>query len=147
MSVPGEVRLAMYINKSSRIIQADDSVDNGVVHTMDKVIGAQNFMLPDVIGQDSTATIYYEALVKTGMADSLQRFEDFTYSVGSDSVDWTNDALVMSTASEYDNVAYPRNRLFKYTAFVVQDEVLNEKYGITDLEVLLAKAAEIYDDM
>ena len=147
LSVPGEVRLAMYINKSSRIIQADDSVDNGVVHTMDKVIGAQNFMLPDVIGQDSTATIYYEALVKTGMADSLQRFEDFTYSVGSDSVDWTNDALVMSTASEFDNVAYPKNRLFKYTAFVVQDEVLKEKYGITDLEGLRAKAAEIYDEM
>ena len=132
MSVPGEVRLAMYINKSSRIIQADDSVDNGVVHTMDKVIGAQNFMLPDVIGQDSTATIYYEALVKTGMADSLQRFEDFTYTVGSDSVDWTNDALVMSTATEYDNVAYPKKRLYKYTAFVEQNNVYRnefEKHG------------------
>lgn len=147
LSVPGEVRLAMYINKSARIIQADDSVDNGVVHTMDKVIGAQNFMLPDVIGQDSTATIYYEALVKTGMADSLQRFEDFTYSVGSDSVDWTNDALVMSTASEYDNVAYPKNRLFKYTAFVVQDAVLKEKYGIETLDGLRQLAASIYDDM
>lgn len=147
LSVPGEVRLAMYINKSSRIINADDSVKNGVVHTMDKVIGAQNFMLPDVIGMDTTATLYYQALLATGMSDSLQRFEDFTYSVGSDSVDWTNDALVMSTASEYDNVAYPKNRLFKYTAFVVQDAVLKEKYNVETLEDLRQLAASIYDDM
>ena len=128
LSVPGEVRLAMYINKSSRIIQADDSVENGVVHTMDKIIGAQSAMLPDIIGQDSTVSIFYWGLKATGMNDMINKFMDNSYSVGSDSVDWTNDALVISTATEYDNVAYPKKRLFKFTAFVEQNNVYRAEF-------------------
>lgn len=147
LSVPGEVRLAMYINKTARILQADDSVKNGVVHTMGDVIGVQTYMLPDIIAKDPNATIYSEALKITGMAARLIDFEDKTYSVGQDSIDWTNDELVTHTASEYDNVAYPKNRLFKYTAFIVPDDVLKEKYGIEDINGLRRKAAEIYDVM
>jgi len=144
---PGEVTLAVYINKTSRMIQMDDSVQNGVVHTMNAVIGTSNSMVPDVLKADSTITLFYEALELTHMADSMQRYIDENYSVGSDSIDWTNDALVMHTASEYDNVAYMEHRYFKYTVFVPQDKVLEEKYGVTDIEGLKKLAAQCYDPL
>jgi hypothetical protein len=56
------------------------------------------------------------------MEDSLRRFIDESYSVGSDSIDWSNDALVTHTGNEYENVAFMEHRYFKYTAFVPQDK-------------------------
>lgn len=145
LSVPGEVRLAVYINKTSRMLQMDDSVKNGVVHTMNKVIGTNNFMLPDIIGQDKEATLFYDALIITHMADSLQKYVDESYTVGNDSVDWTNDRLVVHTGNEYDNVAYMEHRYYKFTAFVPTNKVLSEKYGVTDIEGLKKLAKECYD--
>ncbi len=144
VSVPGEVQLAIYINKNARMIHADDSVENGVVHTLNSVMGMQNDLLPDVMAEDSTISLFVEALKLTHMDDSLQRYKDYSYSVGSDSIDWTNDKLVLSTATEYDNVAYPQYRYFKFTAFVEPNSVY-EKYGVTDIEGLKALAKQIYD--
>lgn len=145
ISVPGEINLVIYINKSAEMIAYDDSVENGVVHTMGGVIGTSNDMLPDLLAKDSTISLFYEALVLTHMDDSLQYYIDESYSVGSDSIDWTNDALVFHTAVEYDNVAYMENRYFNFTAFVPQDNVLEEKYGVTDIEGLIELAHQCYD--
>ena len=144
LSVPGEVQLAIYINKSSRMIQMDDSVENGVVHTMNQVIGTSNDMVADLLSKDENVSLFYSALVLTHMNDSLQRFIDESYSVGSDSIDWTNDRLCIHTAVEYDNVAYMEHRYFKYTAFVETNDVY-ERYGVTDIEGLKKLAADIYD--
>ena len=144
LSVPGQIQLAVYINKTSRMIQMDDSVENGVVHTMNAVIGTSNDMVADVLSKDPDVSIFYEALQITHLDDSLQRFIDEKYSVGSDSIDWTNDRLCVHTAVEYDNVAYMEHRYFKYTAFVERNDVY-EKYGVTDIEGLKKLAAQIYD--
>ena len=144
LSTPGQVQLAIYINKTSRMIQMDDSVKNGVVHTMNAVIGTSNDMVADMLSKDERVSIFYSALQLTHMDDSLQRFIDESYSVGSDSIDWTNDRLCIHTAVEYDNVAYMEHRYFKYTAFVETNDVY-EKYGVTDLEGLKRLAAQIYD--
>ncbi len=145
VSVPGEVRLAILINRSARMTHADDSVENGVVHTVDAVIGTSSFMLPDVLKEDSTITLFTQALILTRMEDSLRRFIDESYSVGSDSIDWSNDALVTHTGNEYDNVAFMEHRYFKYTAFVPQDKMLADKYDVHDIEGLKALAARMYD--
>lgn len=105
------------------------------------------YFLSNIIALDSTISIYNAALEATGLADSLRKHMDYKYTIGSDSTEWANDALVIPIASEYDNVAYPKKRLYKYTAFVVQDEVLKEKHGITDLDGLRRKAASIYDEV
>ena len=144
LSVPGEVRLGVYINKTSRMIQMDDSVENGVVHTMNRVIGTSNDMVADMLSKDENVSIFYEALQVTHMDDSLLKFIDEKYFVGNDSIDWTNDRLCIHTAVEYDNVAYMQHRYFKYTAFVETNDVY-EKYGVTDLESLKKLAAQIYD--
>ena len=113
----------------------------------EKSIPETGYFLSNIIALDPTISIYNAALEATGLADSLRKHMDYKYTIGSDSTEWANDALVIPIASEYDNVAYPKNRLYKYTAFVVQDEVLKEKHGITDLDGLRRKAASIYDEV
>lgn len=144
--VNGEIEIQTYINKTARMIHMDDSVDNGVVHTMRNVIGTQTDKLADVIAKDSSLSLFYEALVLTGLADTLTNtpLRDVTYTIGLDSINWDNLDLVKHTAVEYDNVAYPKERLFKFTAFVEKNEVY-EKYGVTNIEQLKELAAEIYD--
>lgn len=138
---------AMYINTKSLLTHVDDSVANGVVHTVNRVVLPSTDILADFLSTDANTGLYEQALIATHMTDSLAKYIDENYSVGSDSIDWTNDALVMPTAAEYDNVAYMEHRYFKYTMFVCPDSVLKEKYGITDLDGLRAKAKELYDPM
>ena len=137
----------LFINSDSRLVHADDSVANGVVHTVNKVVLSNTNLLSEFIMTDENAGLFGQALMVTHMADSLEKYIDENYSVGADSIDWTNDALVMPTAAEYDNVAYMEHRYFKYTMFICPDSVLKEKYGITDLDGLRAKAKELYDPM
>ncbi len=144
---------AFYIGKKFKIEHADDSVSNGVVHTMSSVVGASNDMLPQLIRDNKECQIFWRALEATNMKDSLMAHMDQNYEneksdkFETDSASWTNDALCIHTAVEYDNVAYPLHRYFKFTVFVCPDSILKEKYGITDLEGLRTKAKELYEPM
>lgn len=151
VSTPGQITLAVYINKAARMIQMDDSVENGVVHTLNAVIGTSSNTLADILAEDSTISLFCEALALTHMNDSLTRYIDQDYEDAradnfvKDSTDWTNDALVFSTATEYDNVAYMKHRYIKYTAFVPRNSVFEEKYGIHNIDDLVAFAKTLYD--
>ena len=145
VSIPGEIILDVRVNHSAKMIQMDDSVENGVIHTMAQVIGTDNDLLPALIARDSLVTLFYEAMETTHMIDSLQKFKDFSYSIGKDSINWNNKTLVKLTATEYDNVAYPKERRYKFTVFCPTDEVLKEKYGVTDIPGLTALAHQLYD--
>ena len=144
----GDPHLVMYINNNARLTHVDDSVGNGVVHTVGTVVGRNNKMLQNMLEKDPNITLFYEALQKTGLAEKLNGEDliDKTYSVGSDSVDWTNPSLVIHTAVEYDNVAYMKVRYIKYTVFAEPDDVLKDK-GIGSLDKLEAYATSIYEEM
>ena len=144
VSNPGQVTLAMYVN-DARLIQTDDSVSNGVIHTVNRVVLTSTQFISEFIEDDAQCSLYLQALKATQVDKLMTQYEDETYSVGSDSIDWTNDALVMPTATEYDNVAYMEHRYYKYTMFICPDSVLSAKYGITSLDDLRAKAHELYD--
>lgn len=122
-------QLVMYINNNARLTHVDDSVANGVVHTVGSVVGRNNQMLQAMLEKDQNIILFRQALDLTGWSNKLNGEDliDKSYSVGSDSVDWTNKALVFHTASECDNVAYMERRYIKYTVFAEPDEVLNTK--------------------
>lgn len=101
--------------------------------------------LSNLLEADQSIKLFAEALTKTGIMDSLKVYLDPTYTIGADSIDWTNDALVFPTAGEYDNVAYMRKRYKKHTVFAVPDAILKEMYGVSNLEGLKALAKHIYD--
>lgn len=156
----GNIKLQLKINNTAILTHYDDSVCNGVVHTVGKVVSTSNELLDGVMAQDSTISLYNEALEITGVKLLLQAYLDESYKIEGqnriDSCTWTNNKLCIFTAAEYDNVAYPENRYFNFTAYMVKDEVLLEKYGITTVRDNKEKtntaslehlAHEIYDDM
>ena len=138
--------LAMYVNQVSLITHADDSVANGVVHTVSTVVGSPNDLIGAIILKDQKCVLYATALQVTGIMDTLQdHYVDDTYGWATDkdridSCTWTNTKLCIPTAKdlngnggEYDNVAYPVKRYFNYTAFICPDSILKEKHGVTTL--------------
>jgi len=154
----GELDTKMYINQDAQLIHWDDSVCNGVVHIVNRVVCTSNDLLPVVLSKDSTITKYYGALALTHLTDSISKYIDESYGFTSerdriDSCTWTNNKLCIWTAAEYDNVAYSEKRYFNFTAFMVKDEVLERDYGITKIQgkddpaSLEYLAHKIYDEV
>ena len=136
--------LIYYINKNARIIERDDSVTNGVVHIIDNVITSSSLLLPDKIAEDSTLTLFSQALELTGMADSLVKYIDETYSCSVDSVHEGVMVRCTSGSALYTRSFWPEKRFFKYTAFVETDSVYH-KHGIYTIDDLAAYAKKVYD--
>lgn len=143
--------LLIYVNKNSRIIQKDDSVTNGVVHVIDHVINASNQFLPALMEENPNLSIFCQALRLTGMADSLTKYVDETYTVDPDSAVGGKGFKVPygtandGTASKQCQTWYPEHRYFKFTAFVETDSIYRA-HGINNLEDLKRYAKEVYDE-
>ena len=140
--------LIVYVNKHSKIIERDDSVTNGVVHVVDHLLSATNQFLPGLMEEDPSLTIFSQALKLTGMADSLNRYLDLSYSCSDDSVS-KGIRVAYGTAngggSKTPPAYYPEKRYFKYTAFVETDSVFRAN-GINNIADLTAYAKKVYDE-
>ena len=135
-------KLTYYINKTSKLIARDDSVTNGVVHTIDKVLSRSTDMLPGLMKKDSTISLFDSAFVATGLADTLDKYYiDANYSCGVDSF---VDGIYYHTGNEYETGYYPAKRYFKYTVFTEPNAVFAAN-GITNLKGLTAYAKSVYD--
>jgi uncharacterized surface protein with fasciclin (FAS1) repeats len=134
-TVGGQKRVAYYINKNAEIIIRDDSVTNGVVHTLNKIITSSNLFLPHLMAEDTTISIFTQAMRLTGLDKQMEAFIDNTYSVGADS---TELRLTYTTGSRTRPADYPSTRKFGFTAFVEPDAVYHRK-GVYNLEDLINK--------
>jgi uncharacterized surface protein with fasciclin (FAS1) repeats len=151
--------LALCVNQTSDITHADDSVANGVIHTVNTIVATSSELIGQVILRDPKCSLYASALEITGLIDTLNdHYIDPDYGWASakdrlDSCTWTNDALVRGTAfnpsnnkyNEYENVAFTEKRFFNYTVFMCPDSILKADYGIETLDDLRAKARELYE--
>jgi uncharacterized surface protein with fasciclin (FAS1) repeats len=135
-------RIIYFINKTSRLIAFDDSMENGVVHTLNRVISPNNDMLPDLLQSDKNISLFYAALTKTGLVDSLHRYLDPNYTCGQDSVE---DGVYYHTGNEWEYAFYPAVHKYCYTGFIEPDSVF-AAHGITTLEQLTAYAKQVYDE-
>ena len=148
--------LVVYVNQNSRIIERDDSVTNGVVHIVDKIINSSNKMLPLLMEENPNLSIFCQALRETGLIDSLMKYVDTRYTVDPDSAiskdgSDTGFKVAYGTAngggsgSKQCQTYYPLNRFYKFTAFVETDSIyaLHEIHNLDDLK---AYAKRIYDE-
>lgn len=137
------------VNRQAHIYRElqNDSVENGVMQPIDRVLESSNSMLPDIIAQNSRVSIYNAALEATGLRDSMFRYKDENY-----------DASVYETYRYISDVnkeaaTVPDEHLYGYTAFLVPDDILKEKYNIPvenrteALKALYNLACTIYDKM
>ena len=137
----GNVRY--YVNVASMLVVHDDSVENGVVHTLDCVIQPANVYLPEIMLEDDNISLFTSALTLTGLNDSLYKHMDNDYSVGTDSVQ--KGIPFHRTGATY-HMYYREKREYKFTAFVETNKVFAEA-GIHNLDDLKQYAKEVYDEI
>lgn len=138
-------RLIYYVNKNSRMTEFNDSVTNGVVHIVDRVLSSSTDFLPEKMREDTTITLFCEALRLTHLDDSLHEYMDEHYSIGVDSVTIGTQERCLNNGNPYMTCLWVSNRYFKFTAFVEPDSVYHRN-GIYTIDDLKDYAKRIYDD-
>lgn len=123
-----------YINSTSQVVRRDILVHNGVIHKINQVLNPTNATIVEAISKDSTFTLFYKALIATGLADSLLKINDVKY-------DPTQYASLvnLATGREFDKLV-PTSRKFGYTVLMESNATLNAN-GIIDLESMKKWAA------
>ena len=127
-----KIKVAYRVNQESKIIEDDDSVQNGVVHIIDKVLRPSNKFLSGLLKENKEISIFTKAIFATKLSDTLDMYVDPNYTpVSYDSTvtcyHTTPDlcAVIYSTAYESDEHAtWPEQRKFMYTLFAVPDSIL-----------------------
>ena len=126
--------VAYFINKTSRIVQRDDSVQNGVVHIMTDIVEPSNNNLADQIVLDEDLQIFTMILKETGMDIELSNAHiDPTYpniSVDSTTVvpgKTIRKAVGQETGDKAEYILFPKDRKMLYTLMAVQDDVMVEE--------------------
>lgn len=109
----------------------------------------EDYLLPSVLHNNPDVSIYYSALVSTGLLDTLKQYIDPTYpGVCYDSTlrcfFETGRAITQETAYETDHGIFPEQRQFRYTLFVIPDSILRADYNITSLNDLKRYAENEY---
>ena len=123
----------LYIN-GAQIIDADEEVENGVVHAISDVMNPSSNTVPAQIADMKYLSIFAEALERTGLTDTLQAYKDYSYTDG--------DKTAL-TIYGIPGCPYPANRYFGFTAFCEPDTVFHAA-GIYNLDDLYARCREWY---
>lgn len=143
ISIGFDENFQAFVNKTSMIETKDIKVHNGVIHKIDRVLDPVRTGIAEVISQDSTFSLFYSALLATGLVDSLLRTIDEEYSISASTKKELEDAVNTTITSERHA---PISRRYGYTLFMESNTTFN-KFGITDFESLKKYASEIYDEM
>ncbi|HEY6913683.1 MAG TPA: fasciclin domain-containing protein [Paludibacter sp.] len=122
------------INSNSIVVDNGNTVQNGVVYTLNRVLTPSTSAIPTIINGDPRVKLFAEALNSTGIADSLQLLKDETYVPEVNPLSIDGKTICRS----------PKLRKFGYTVFVEPDDVF-QLYGIKNLEDLKKYAASVYD--
>ncbi len=151
--VSDSAALSYYVNDSSKVVKSDIMLHNGVVHEIDKVIDPTEYNIAGVIKEDASFSLFYSALVATGLDERLKKEKDDTYpdefadyETLSEQRDETADSPTM----------IPRERKYGYTVLMESDKTyksitdyngLSFPNGITSIDDLKRLAASIYDEV
>ena len=146
---------AIKINTLSTIINKDIEVENGVLHTLDKVLAPSTSNLPALMELNKDITIFTRLLEETGWASKMIDYRDFDYE------DWALTAVFPTSGAPgaRGTDIIPEHHNSGYTAFVESDETLAKAFGVTPIinpnngnienwsevyEAVKAKCAEYY---
>jgi uncharacterized surface protein with fasciclin (FAS1) repeats len=116
------------VNTYSIITSVDNEVENGVVHVIDNVIRRSNRQMAGEMAKHSEYSLFYEALERTGLADSLSK---------------TKKASLNAVTNNTDNYYIPDECKIGYTILAETNDVLNLN-GINNFNDLVNYANKIY---
>lgn len=130
------------LNRSSYIYfeTQDDSVENGIVHPINKVLENSNSSVADILQENTKISLFNEALKLTKVQDELILMKDESY-------DNTSYKRYYYTSDFWKEVAtVPDTKKYGFTIFVEPDSILSEKYNIRTIDDLKVRAKLIYDE-
>ena len=138
-----EDNAVIYLEGLAKIIfkTQDDSVENGIMQPIDRVIEKSNNYISDLLRDNPKISTFYNALLATNVIDEIMKVEDESYNN-------TAYPKYYYRSHIWNEVAWvPDTKKYGYTVFVEPDEVLESKYNIAkgDLRALYNKACELYD--
>lgn len=133
----------IYINIYSKIIDGDIEVENGYIHTIDRVLSPSNATIADMIMTTDNTSLFGECIALTGWDAKLTKYKDEAWEEKYDDIRGT---IYNGINGGWEGL-YPEKRLFGYTIFVETDSVF-EANGITDIESLkeYVRANNNFDD-
>lgn len=121
-------------------IHQNDSVENGIVHPVDMVIEKSNSLISDLLRVNPKVSVFYKALVATGVINEIQGVSDENY-------DPSKYVREYYKSHEWNEVAsVPDKKNIGYTVFAEPNEVYLKKFedeGITIVNKDTLKA--LYD--
>lgn len=131
---------AIYVNKTSKIIERDDTVSNGVLHIINEVINPTELNLVEAIASDNKFSLFFEALKQTGLTEKLAATVDESY----DPDDYSSLVASPYVQGSGSIDELPESRKYGFTALLESDSTLAAN-GITDLASMASYAARIYN--
>ena len=124
----------------------NDSVENGIMQPVSSVIEKSNSSAADILRQNSRISIFYDALVATGVYDDILLVED---------PDWDPKAYAKYyyKSHTWNEVAWvPDTKKYGFTLFIEPDSVYQaefQKRGIStaqgNMRALYELACQLYD--
>jgi len=154
-SATGDSVAVYVLNQKSTIINANDTMSNGVVHTIDNVLQQSSYVLPDLMlteSEEGGFTLFMAALQATNLTDSMLLEKDESEEMADKLAQYA--ALYNGTGQKV-----PTSRKYGYTVFVEKnavyaniDDPFNGKKiytgnGSEDLKSLFNYAKSIYDEV
>lgn len=116
------------INAYSVITSVDNEVENGVVQVINNVLRRSNSPITGVLANHSEFSIFYDALQKTGLADSLTKIKK---------------SNLNEVSNNTDNYWVPDACKYGFTIFAETNDVLKAN-GITNVDSLISYANRMY---
>jgi len=135
--------IVLKVNKTASLLEKDHLVNNGVVHVISEVLNPSQLTSIEAIAKDSTFSLFYQALQLTRLTDKLLLTKDENYH-------WEDYKSLLTppfTQGGGSVDELPLSRKFGFTLLMESDATYRDKYGITNIEQLKAKAKEIYDQV
>ena len=130
---------------SGAIVHQNDTVENGFVQPINKVIVKSNSLIVDLIGDNPQLSIFSQALTLTGVNKQMAKVVDENYKQGERS---------KYKSHTWNEIAWqPDTKEYGYTVFVEKDELLKQKFqekgynSDDDIYNLYLLAADIYKDV
>lgn len=136
----GIIKARPTINRESRVMRGDDTVQNGVVHVVDNVIRVSGDYIFDIVKYNPRVSLFFSALNLVGLEDSLQKWHDNSYHVSYDSA---YEGIKRDGGGSTYTVKYVPERNYGFTIFAEPDEVF-AAHGINSLQDLIDHANEVY---
>lgn len=136
-----DLRTSYRINRSGylRFDHVNDSVENGIVHGVSAVVASSNQTVVDLLEENPSVSLFARALEATGLSTHIRsKVKDSSWNP-----DLYEPRSVYSGA-QWDYCHIPETKKYGFTIFACPDQVLKEKYGITDLQTFYNYARGIY---